>query len=463
MKPESDQNGILPLALAEVFETMPDGALVLDAQQRVIALNAAARRILGLPDDQAIGQTARELAAGLADCFPPRQPASALLMLGSGEAHGQYEVTVSPVAGQAGEPAGHLAVLRRRALETLGESEPGGALLDAIPDTLLRLTRDGEIVDFKGRDELGQPAAAEKLVGRHIREWLPPKAVPLMLDYIALALDTQQPQEFEYLVPGAGRAGQHYETRLSASGAGEVVAIVRNVSERARLEQMKSDFIHRAAHDLRTPLTTALLAASIIQEGGTPEELEQYWKILRTELGRQRELIEELLTMGRLESGSFQLSMVPVEVAPLLQEAVESVKPLAEKRGVTFTSRVAADLPPVTADKNGLKQVFVNLLDNAVKFSPPGQTVELSAACHDDGAAVAVRDHGMGVPAEELPKLFDRFYRASNAVRNEVQGTGVGLFIAKAVVDQLKGRISVDSRLDEGTTFEVRLPRRKEG
>jgi signal transduction histidine kinase len=238
---------------------------------------------------------------------------------------------------------------------------------------------------------------------------------------------------------------------------------VRNVSERARLEQMKSDFIHRAAHDLRTPLTTASLAASIIQEGGTAEELEQYWKILRTELGRQRELIEELLTMGRLESGTFHLTMTPVEVAPLLQEALESVRPLAEKRGITFTCLIAADLPPVIADKNGLKQVFVNLLDNAVKFSPPGQTVELAAAGKADGASVSVRDHGIGIPAEDLPNLFARFFRASNAIRNEVQGTGVGLFIAKAVVDQLNGHISVDSQVNEGTTFEVWLPRRTEG
>ena len=356
------------------------------------------------------------------------------------------------------------ALQLRQAFETIRESEARSrALIDAIPDTILRLTREGKIIDFKSHDDFGQTLSPEKIVGRPIREWLPPKVVPALLDSIQQALDTHQPQTFEYLLPGAGNVDLHYEARVVTSGANEVVAIVRNVSERARLEQMKTDFIHRAAHDLRTPLTTASLAASIIQEGGTAEELEQYWKILRTELGRQRELIEELLTMGRLESGTFQLTMMPVEVASLLQEALQSVRPLAEKRQVSFQSSVAAGLPQVIGDKNGLKQVFVNLFDNAVKFSPPGQTVEVVATAKADGVSICVCDHGMGIPAEDLPNLFARFFRASNAIRNEVQGTGVGLFIAKAVVDQLNGHISVVSQVNEGTTFEVWLPRRTEG
>lgn len=672
MKRESDHTDIVPAAQAEIFETMRDGVLVLDAQSRVLTLNAAARRILGQPGAQAIGKVAIDLFAGQAkpdDLVCGETPTSTQVTLGANEAQGRYELTVSPLVDQAGKPAGQIITLchlagpkpavpdasdqtvwnlskpvkpsggtqplkrdvilealsfaaeqflkitngeqviwealarlgqaasvsqvyvyenapnqqaavltdlrrnwvapqlfsqlgrlptyqrelpfgpqgltrwqelfsagkpvygctsdfpeaeqkfladrgirsilvlpifvgsrwwgllgfeddvverhwhpteigslqtaaallgaalqLRQAFETIRESEARSrALVDAIPDTILRLTRDGKVIDFKSHDDFGQALSPEKIVGRSIREWLPPKVVPAMLDSIQLALDAKQPQAFEYLLPGADNVDLHYEARVVTSGKNEVVAIVRNVSERARLEQMKTDFIHRAAHDLRTPLTTASLAASIIQEGGTPEELEQYWKILRTELGRQRELIEELLTMGRLESGTFQLTMLPVEVGALLQEALEGVRPLAEKRQVSFQCAIAPDLPQITGDKNGLKQVFVNLCDNAVKFSPPGQKVELTAAAKADGVSICVRDHGMGIPAEDLPNLFTRFFRASNAIRNEVQGTGVGLFIAKAVVEQLNGHISVVSQVNEGATFEVWLPRRTEG
>jgi two-component system, sensor histidine kinase and response regulator len=355
------------------------------------------------------------------------------------------------------------ALQLRRTFAALRESEARSrALVNAMPDTLLRMTLAGKILDFKSRDAFGQEISPETMIGRLADTWLPPPAMTLLPNALAQATASQQPQTFEYTVPAAGQADQHFEARLVIGGPDEVVLIIRDVSERARLEQMKSDFIHRAAHDLRTPLTTASLAASIIQEGGTPEELEQYWKILRNELSRQRELIEELLTLGRLESGTFQLAPGALEVAPFLGEAVESVRPLAEKRRVRLTSTVDPDLPRIEGDRNGLLQVLINLLDNAIKFSPPGTTVELEAVARADGVCLRVHDQGIGIPAADIPHLFTRFFRAGNAIRNEVQGTGVGLFIAKAIVDQLNGHISIESELDAGTTFEVWLPRHAE-
>jgi signal transduction histidine kinase len=356
------------------------------------------------------------------------------------------------------------SVQLRRAFGALRDSEAHSrALVNAFPDTILRLGREGQILDFKSRDAFGQARAPETAVGQQLETWLPPQARPLFHRALAQAVESQQPQAFEYAVTATGQPEQNYEARLVFSGPDEVLLIIRDVSERARLEQMKSDFIHRAAHDLRTPLTTATLAASIIQEGGTPEELEQYWKILRNELGRQRELIEELLTLGRLESGTFQLTSAALEVGPVLLEALDRVRPLAEKRRVRLVSTITPDLPRVVGDKNGLAQVFINLLDNAIKFSPPETTVELEAAARADGVSVRVHDQGMGIPPADLPHLFTRFFRADNAIRNEIQGTGVGLFITKAIVDQLNGRISIESQLDNGTTFEVWLPRHTEG
>ena len=356
------------------------------------------------------------------------------------------------------------AVQLRRTFLALRESEARSwALVNAVPDTILRLGADGQILDLKTSNAFGRAVAPETAIGQRVEAWLLPQAQPLLRKALAQAAESHQPQAFEYAVKTAGQPEQNYEARLVISGPDEIVLIIRDVSERARLEQMKSDFIHRAAHDLRTPLTTASLAASIIQEGGTPEELEQYWKILRNELGRQRDLIEELLTLGRLESGTFQLTSAALEVGPVLIEALDSVRPLAEKRRVRLASTVAPDLPRVAGDRNGLAQVFINLLDNAIKFSPPETTVQLEAAARADGISVRVRDQGMGIPPADLPHLFTRFFRANNAIQNEIQGTGVGLFITKAIVDQLNGHISIESQLDSGTTFEVWLPRHTEG
>lgn len=666
MKQSTDRLGLLANARADAFETARDGFLVLDPEGRVLALNAAARRVLGLPGTQALGQLAYELISGPAELaeHPWRETAAPLpVTLGEGEAQGRYELSIVPMLTPAGKPLGqrvtlchvpdlaaapdasdnavwnlnppvktaaleqtlrrdtileavalaaeqflkntgwelalpavlarlgqatgvsHVRVLEwkpnlqaavltslhrewmapawaaplgrrpafrhelplgpkglRRWHELLSTGKPvygstadfpepeqrwlaerailatlcvpvfagprwwgvmafddhGGArmwlpsdveslqttasllgaaiqleqaflamresearsraLVDAFPDTIYQLTRDGRIINFKGEDDFGQPFAPEHFVGRPVGPTLPPKAAPVMLEHIVRALETRQLQTFEYVAASPGGTDRHFEARVAPCGPDEVVAIVRNVSERARLEQMKSDFIHRAAHDLRTPLTTASLAASIIQEGGTPEELEQYWKILRTELARQRELIEELLTMGRLESGTFQMILASVEIEPLLRETVEIVGPLAEKRTVTLQTAIAPDLPLVIGDRNSLQQVFINLLDNAIKFSAPGKTVDMTAAAKAEGVSVSVSDHGMGIPPEDLPNLFERFFRARNAIEDEVQGTGVGLFIAKAIVDQLNGHIDVESELNRGTTFEVWLP-----
>ncbi len=484
-----------PAALAQAFDAMHEAALLVDPQGRVMTMNAAARRLLGRPGPQERGQLAGEALAASQDLLAalrqqPMGPAE--ITLGAGDTTARYELMLTPLFDASEVLLGQLVTLRSvtnppppatgseapdiwnlsaptresgsETFAALRESEARSrALVNALPDTILRLGPDGQILDFQSRDAFGLALAPQTAVGQPLEKCLPPQALPLFHKALAQAAGSRQPQAFEYAVNAAGQPEQTYEARLVMSGPDEVVLIIRDVSERARLEQMKSDFIHRAAHDLRTPLTTASLAASIIQEGGTPEELEQYWRILRNELGRQRDLIEELLTLGRLESGTFQLTSAALEVGPVLLEALDRVRPLAEKRRVQLAYTIAPDLPRVVGDRNGLAQVFINLLDNAIKFSPPETTVDLEAAPCADGISIRVRDRGMGIPQGDLPHLFTRFFRADNAIRNEIQGTGVGLFITKAIVDQLNGRISIESQLDSGTTFEVWLPRQTEG
>ena len=454
----STDGPLVPAAvLAQAFEAMRQAALILDERGCVIAVNAAGRRLLGRPDKETVGQPVYTVLPELAKLPPDLRslpPDPVQIALGAENDAATYELTLVPLLDATGAVSGQLATLA-----AVPESESHSrALVRAIPDSILRLSREGKIRDFSGRDALGHEIRSETMIGQAVEAWLPSQALAPFRRALAQATESHQPQAFEYAVNAGGQADHHFEARLASSGPEEVVMIVRDVSERARLEQMRSDFIHRAAHDLRTPLTTASLAASIIQEGGTPEELEQYWKILRNELGRQRELIEELLSLGRIESGTLQLTTTAVELGPILTEAAESVRPLAEKRSVRLVCTVAPDLPRIAGDKTSLAQVFVNLLDNAVKFSPPGTTVQVEASARPDGLSVRVRDQGMGIPPEDIPYLFSRFFRAANAIQNEVEGTGVGLFIAKAIVDQLNGRISVESQPGVGTLFEVWLP-----
>ena len=236
------------------------------------------------------------------------------------------------------------------------------------------------------------------------------------------------------------------------------VFLLQDVTEAKRLEQMKSDFINRASHELRSPLTTALLSLRLIEQGGTDEELREYWGILRSELERQRILVERLLTVGRLETGNLKLNPETLQVRDVLDEALQVVASLAISRQINFVIDFSTDLMDVFADLQGLQQVFINLLTNAVKYSHPGGIVSITAQNSGEGVSVEVRDEGIGIPADELPRLFTRFFRASNATRNEIQGTGIGLFIVKSLLEEMNGTISVSSELDRGTKFEIWLP-----
>jgi two-component system phosphate regulon sensor histidine kinase PhoR len=252
------------------------------------------------------------------------------------------------------------------------------------------------------------------------------------------------------------------EARIAVSGKDEVLIIMRDITDRARLEQLKTDFINRASHELRTPLTTATMMVELIQEGGTPEEIKEYWQILHNELNRQRQLIDRLLTAGRLESNTLLISPAPVEIVPIVEEAISALVPIARKKGLPIQKAFKEPLPPVIGESMGLQQVLINLLSNAVKYTPGDESVLVAVYPHDGGVNVEISDRGIGIPEEDLPNLFERFFRARNVTLAEIPGSGIGLYIVKSIVEELEGKVSVRNNPDKGTTFSVWLRRAEE-
>jgi two-component system phosphate regulon sensor histidine kinase PhoR len=239
----------------------------------------------------------------------------------------------------------------------------------------------------------------------------------------------------------------------------EALIVIRDITEQAKLNEMKSDFINRASHELRTPLTSAILMTELIQEGGTQEELDEYWHTLKSELNRQKILIDRLLIAGRLESGMMKLEIGALDIIPVLEESFTAVKPIAHKGNVLL--RLSAERGPlqVIGDKSGLQQVFINLINNAVKFSRRGGTVEVSVSENESEVQIDIKDSGVGIPEQAIPHLFERFYRAKNVTIAEIPGSGIGLYIVKSIIEELGGTIRVKSVLNEGTTFMVSLRR----
>ena len=248
-----------------------------------------------------------------------------------------------------------------------------------------------------------------------------------------------------------------YESRLLPISTTEALIVIRDMTDQARLDRMKSDFINRASHELRTPLTTAILMAELIQDGGNLDDLNKYWRTLTSELNRQKILIDRLLIAGRLESGMMELENAPLNLFPVLEESILAVKPIADKRNISIESFIPQKALLVIGDKSGLQQVFINLINNAVKFSPKGSVVEVNMKRIEDQTYISITDHGLGIPPESMSHLFERFYRAKNVTIAEIPGSGIGLYIVKSIVEALGGKISVESAQNKGTIFTVTL------
>ena len=234
------------------------------------------------------------------------------------------------------------------------------------------------------------------------------------------------------------------------------------IAARERLEElgrMKDEFISVVNHELQTPITriNGYLDLLAEEEELTPEQA-RYVEIARRNSTRLAEMVDQLLTLFRADAGRLEFSGGPVDLVDVAREAVEAVGPVASHGGVAVDLE-AAGSGWVTGRRQPLTQIVDNLVANAVKYTPAGGTVSVSVGTDDDRRVrLSVTDTGIGIPADELPRVFDRFYRASSATDRHIRGTGLGLAVTKALVEGLGGSIEAHSELGAGTRFDVLLP-----
>jgi len=349
-------------------------------------------------------------------------------------------------------------ITRQRAEEKLRESESRNrAFLDAIPDLIFRIDDSGTFLDFRAGEDKNLYVPSETIIGSNVGAILPPEIARETMSAIRAALKANKPQKFEYKIQTAAET-LTYDAHVVPSSQKEVIVVSHDISERARLEQMKTDFINRASHELRTPLTTAILMADLLEDGIVTKENQQFLEILKQELKRQRLLLDDLLAAGRIESKRFHVHLAEVEILPVIEEAISTVKPQADARQLDIQVIAAEVLPMAFTDRQAVLQVILNLLSNAIKFSTTDNIVEVMVRSAENALLVAVRDYGVGIPAQDLPHISGRFFRAKNATELEIQGTGIGLYIIKEILEALGGRMEIESVETAGTTVSVFLP-----
>ncbi len=240
---------------------------------------------------------------------------------------------------------------------------------------------------------------------------------------------------------------------------GRLLLVLQDLTALRRLETVRSDFIGNVSHELRTPLASLKAMAETLEEGALddPPAARDFVGRMHREIDGLAQLVNELLTLTRIESGEEQLRLAAVAPRDLASEAVRRMAALAARAGVELRSEVGAELPPVRADGERIAQVFANLIHNAVKFTPASGTVRVRAALAPGAVAFAVKDSGAGIAADELDRVFERFYKGDRARAGG--GTGLGLAIAKHIVQAHGGTLAVVSDgPGRGATFTFTLP-----
>ena len=249
-------------------------------------------------------------------------------------------------------------------------------------------------------------------------------------------------------------------TAQQLAGTGERLGLVvlRDVTELRRLERVRREFVANVSHELRTPLSSIKAVVETLEAGAIddPDVSGEFLHRIVGEVDRLAALVDELLDLGRLESGRVTLQREALAPDDLLIRATERLRPQTQRARLTLEVVVPPDLPPVRADRGRIEQVVLNLVHNAIKFTPPGGVITISATRDDSMVRIVVQDTGVGLSEAELPRLFERFYKADRARRSD--GTGLGLAIAKHIVQAHGGSIWAESRPGQGAEFSFTLP-----
>jgi len=219
--------------------------------------------------------------------------------------------------------------------------------------------------------------------------------------------------------------------------------------------------VANVSHELRTPLTTIKGYAETLLEGAIKEDVAfQFVQVIKKHTDRLTKIVEDLLMLSKIESKEFQLQIKVISIRELIDDVFDFVKEPAEKKRISISQNEIPSSMSVEADRNYLEQVLINLLDNAIKYSPEGGTITISAIEKDPKEIqFSIKDNGIGIPREDLPRIFERFYRVDKGRSQELGGTGLGLSIVKHLVQAHGGKVWVDSQLGKGSAFYFTLPK----
>jgi PAS domain S-box-containing protein len=345
--------------------------------------------------------------------------------------------------------------------EILSEKRETEAVIRSIAEGLV-------VVDDKGNVIMMNPAA-ERLLGVSYKEKIGKSILEGLKDEQIVSLVKGTPsgedKEIELISPN-----EETKKILRASSAviedenGKpvgMVSILSDITKQKELDRLKSNFVSSVTHELRTPLVAMEKSISLLLTENIPESQQrEFLSIAQRNLKRLTSLINDLLDLSKLEAGKMEIKRQLCSIESVIDEAISGLKTWAETKSIQINKVIEENLPDVNIDPNRIIQVLTNLIGNAIKFTPPSGkiTVEAKFIRTNNELEVAVQDTGIGIAKEDLPHIFDKFFQVGERALTDISGTGIGLSIAKEIIQLHKGRIWAESEKGKGARFIFRLP-----
>jgi len=380
-------------------------------------------------------------------------------------ARGDWETEIRPTGqDEIGELASAINGISRTIKENVRELAESKGRLEAV---LANMESGVLLFDSEGRISLINPAAegflgvrAEEVMGMPHVEVVKNYSLSSLIDEV---LQSWKParKEISLIYPQERIMETHAAPIFGVRGEPHgVVVVLYDISEIKHLERVRAEFVANVSHELKTPVTAVKGFAETLLAGAlyNYRAAEEFVNIINEEAERLSRLIHDLLELSKIESKGFRLRIELLELDAEIKRIVDKLKPLFLKKGLTLTTDLPSEPVIVKADRDQIEQVLLNLLDNSLKYTPGEGHVEVSLRKDRDDVIVAVKDTGIGIPKEDRPRIFERFYRVDKARSRKLGGTGLGLSIVKHIIEAHRGRVWVESEPGEGSQFYFSLP-----
>ena len=241
--------------------------------------------------------------------------------------------------------------------------------------------------------------------------------------------------------------------------AAGVIAVIQDITEHVKLDNMRKEFVADVSHELKTPITSIMGYADTLLEGEYDKETQdKFLKVIASEARRMAKLVTDLLILSRYDNNKVKKEITEFDLGDLVKKCQEKLQLEINKKGHEVECFVTANVPPVKADKDGIERVVLNIMTNSIKYTPENGNIKIYVGFVYNDAYIKIIDNGIGIPEEDLNRIFERFYRVDKARTREMGGTGLGLSIAKEILDQNKGSIDIKSEKGKGTEVVIRIP-----